>query len=98
MYELDEAIKSLNKKNMCGPDNSAHVVIHNVPDKCKNFLLSALNEAWFHSYVPLCWKHAIIRPLLKNGLKKTDIKSFWPISTTSSLCKIMEKIIFIRLT
>ena len=42
--------------------------------------------------VPEDWKRANVTPLFKKG-KKSDVNNYRPVSLTSQLCKILEKII-----
>ena len=42
--------------------------------------------------IPSLWSEAIVTPLFKKG-KKTDAANYRPISLTSVVCKVMEKIV-----
>ena len=56
------------------------------------------NLSWTHRSMPAAWKEALVKFLRKHG--KTDYyspSSYRPISLTSTLCKIMERIILTRL-
>jgi len=43
-------------------------------------------------------KHSIIIPIIKPNKTKSDPNSYRPISITSSLCKIMERLVTTRLS
>jgi ribonuclease HI len=47
--------------------------------------------------VPKTWKHQLIIPLLKPGKDPKQLSSFRPVSLTSVLCKVTERIISNRL-
>ena len=50
------------------------------------------NESINSGIVPEDWKRANVTPLFKKG-KKSDVNNYRPVSLTSQLCKILEKII-----
>jgi hypothetical protein len=52
---------------------------------------------WFLQEIPKDWKHSIIIPIHKNGKNPSDALSNRPISLTSNLNKIMEKLVNNRL-
>ena len=39
------------------------------------------------------WKHSIVVPVLKTGKPSDEASSYRPISLTSNLCKIMERMV-----
>ena len=64
--------------------------------KCCSNLIQPLCELYNLSLsknkVPSIWKEAIVTPIFKKGLKN-DANNYRPISLTSVLCRVMEKII-----
>lgn len=46
--------------------------------------------------VPLDWRSAMVTPIYKSG-RKSDMPNYCPVTLTSVLCKVMEKLIRIRL-
>ena len=64
---------------------------------CKNALAKPLALMWNASLkqgrVPQRLKEAIIIPILKPGKKRTDPEAFRPVSLTSHLAKIFERVI-----
>uniref|UniRef100_A0A8R1HR31 Reverse transcriptase domain-containing protein n=1 Tax=Caenorhabditis japonica TaxID=281687 RepID=A0A8R1HR31_CAEJA len=50
-----------------------------------------------YSIVPTVWKSAIVKPLYKKG-SRCDPKNYRPISLTSSVCKVLEKIVRCEVT
>ena len=48
--------------------------------------------------LPSEWKHSIVLPFFKYGKNQNEPNSYRPISLTSTLCKIMEKLINTRLS
>ena len=49
--------------------------------------------------VPKAWKQANVVPIYKGGVikPKDDVGSYRPVSLTSILCKVIEKLISIRI-
>ena len=48
--------------------------------------------------MPQDWRHSIVKPVLKYGKDPQAISSYCPISLTSIIGKIMEKLVTNRLT
>ena len=47
--------------------------------------------------MPLIWKHSIVVPIHKQGKPRIHVNSYRPIALTSHVCKLMEKIVLVRL-
>ena len=68
-----------------------------LPDTAKIFLLKIINVIWRTSILPKSWKIALIIPARKPGKDANLATSYRPISLTSCVCKIMEKMVNMRL-
>ena len=79
-------------------DNIPHLAMHFLNMETKTALLNVLNGSLLTGNIPNDWRHGIVTPLLKSNLNKQDINSYRPISKTSTISKIMEKVIVLRLT
>ena len=73
------------------------IIIKHIPLKTKQILLLIFNIIWNTSQFPIKWKEAILIPLLKPGKNPSDPISYRPIALTSSLCKLMERMVNSRL-
>jgi len=60
-------------------------------------ILSLMNKCWRGDQLPRQWRTATIRTLLKDGKDPKNTTSYRPISLTSCLGKILEKIVADRL-
>ncbi len=60
-------------------------------------LLHLFNTMYAAGFVPEEWKEALVAPLLKPSKPKTAVNSYRPISLTSCLGKVMERMINSRL-
>jgi hypothetical protein len=60
-------------------------------------LLSVMNKSLVGGIVPLSWHQGTIIPLLKPQKPATELSSYRPITLTSTLCKLMERVLAERL-
>jgi hypothetical protein len=68
-----------------------------VSEKTFSIFLLFINKIWLLQKIPKDWKHSIIIPIHKTGKNPSDPLSYRPISLTSNLNKIMEKMVNNRL-
>ena len=97
MGELKRAIKKMKKKGAPGPDNIPPSFLKNLGEQAMKHLLKILNHSLQNSACPQIWRNAIIVPLLKAGKPASEIASFRPISLTSCIVKVLERMIGERL-
>ena len=60
-------------------------------------LSSLINKSWLKGELPKAWRIAIIKPLLKKGKPADEISSYRPVSLTSCMGKLAERMINARL-
>lgn len=97
LEELRTSIKDL-KSSAPGLDDVHNDMLSNLPREALGALLALYNYVWCTGDFPNAWKKSIIIPILKTGKNKLHPSSYRPISLTSCICKLMEKMIFKRLT
>lgn len=85
------------KSNSMGRDLIHNQMLKNLSDANKKHLLHLLNHMLRTSYVPDDWKQATIIPIRKPDKPAESPDSYRPISLTSCLGKIMERIVNQRL-
>ena len=95
--EVKFAISELKANTVAGPDGPTHLALKNLPEDAISLLCRLFNKSWTSGVVPDEWKRAYIRPILKNNCEKSVLGSWRPISQSSSMCKIMEKVVNKRL-
>lgn len=61
-------------------------------------LLKVFNKVWKEGKLPVAWKEAVVIPIRKPGKDPSKPASYRPIALTSTLCKIMERLITERLS
>ena len=96
MSELPSAISSLRSVSE-GPD-AVHDMLRHLPAVALEALLADFNYLWETGTFPETWREAIIIPILKAGKSGLDPLHYRPISLTSSLSKLMEKMVNVRLS
>ena len=97
MAELKSAISSL-KSVAEGPDAVHNDMLRRLPAVALEALLATFNFIWETGTFPAAWREATVIPILKPGKSGSDPQHFRPISLTSSLCKLMEKLVNVRLS
>ena len=95
--ELDIALKTLKTKKSPGPDKIHNEMLQHLGPIGKGVLLHLFNTSWKLGKVPKAWKNAHITPILKKDKDPKEPKSFRPISLTSCVGKVCEKIVNRRL-
>ena len=70
----------------------------NMGPQAKKKMLQLINDSWRSGIVPEVWKEATILPIHKKGKDKGKATSYRPISLTSCVGKLMERLINNRLT
>ena len=90
------AIEAMKPKRSSGPDEITMSIIKDCKQVLSPHLTSLFNRVLCTGMIPLSWKKAIVRPILKKG-DPSDINNYRPISNLSSISKVFEKVILQRL-
>ena len=96
LKELREALTNV-ESTTPGEDSIIYEMLQYLSESAKSFLLKIINKIWDTGILPESWKIALIVPIKKLGKLSTEPTSYRPISLTSCVCKIMEKMINNRL-
>ena len=95
--EFFAAASNLSSSTATGPDKVAHPMLKHLPRTGMDFLLHIFNHSWtLHSFPSICKTSSII-PIHKMGKPLDSPASFRPISLTSCVSKLFERIILSRL-
>ena len=95
--ELEAALKKLKVCKAPGADKIKNEMIINLGLEAKRILLNFINRTWTESSLPSAWRTAIINPVLKKGKTAGDPKNYRPISLTSCIGKLAERMVNYRL-
>ena len=96
IYELLHVLQST-KNSAPGKDNVTYEILKHFSMNSLQHVLTFYNYIWCHGQIPDQWKLSTVIPILKQGKNKHDTLSYRPISLTSNLGKIMERLITNRL-
>ena len=80
-----------------GPDKVAYPMLNYLPRSGMDFLLYIFNLSWSSHSFPSIWKTSSIIPIHKIGKPLDSPAFFRPISLTSCVSKLYERIILSRL-
>ena len=93
LAELKTCIGELKKKKSTGPDGVHNEWLQHLGEGALRALLHVCNLSWTTAVLPEAWTTATVIPLHKKGKDMTDPASYRPISLTSSVSKVMEKLV-----
>ena len=94
---MESAIGKLASRKAPGPDNISNEMIAHLGKVGKPVLLNYINKTWEEGELPTCWLTAVITPILKPGKPPEDVGSYRPISLTSCIGKLAERMVNNRL-
>ena len=94
--ELEAALDDCND-SAPGPDEIHNRMLKNLSEESKNYIVELFNYIFAEGAFPEDWKFAHIIPILKKDKDPFDVKSYRPISLTSCLCKLLDRILNKRL-
>ena len=88
-----DVLISLNNKSTFGPDGIPNIVLKQCAVELSEPLSILFNLSFQEGTIPVLWSSAHVVPIYKNKGNLSSCSSFRPISLTSSVCKVMEKVI-----
>ena len=95
MSELRSAIRGLRSVSE-GPDRVHNDMLRHLPEVALKVILTVFNNIWRKGEIPASWRDATVIPLLKPGKTGMDPLHYRPISLTSSVCKLLERLVNVR--
>ena len=96
LKELNMVIKNLNKKSACGEDKLSNLMIQNTTQEFRKIILYLINETVKQSKLPQNWKSSLISMIPKKQNNSSNPKYYRPISLTSCLAKLAERLMLIK--
>ena len=95
--EFEKALKTLKDKKSPGPDKITNEMLKHIGTKAKSKLLGIFNNSWKTGHVPQSWREADMVPIHNKGKDRTNTDSYRPISLTSCVGKLIERMFNTRL-
>ena len=95
--EFLAAASNLSSSTATGPDKVAYPMLKHLPRSGMDLLFHIFNLPWSSHSFPSIWKTSSIIPIHKMGKPLDSPASFRPISLTSCVSKLFERIILSRL-
>ena len=95
--EMKVQINHLKKRKATGEDLIANELLLHLPENFQKEILKSFNRSWNESLDPAKWKLQLIMPVLKPNNDPKTPSSYKPISLTSCLGKLFERMLFARL-
>ena len=89
---IQQLMNNINVNKSSRPDQIPGIVLKKCAQSISIPLSNLFNNIYYSGNVPLEWKQANVVPIHKKG-DKSDISNYRPISLTSLVAKIMERII-----
>jgi len=96
MAELKDALNK-SRNSAPGEDAVSYQMLKQLPESALDFILQLFNRIWREESFPGGWRKAVVLPFAKEGKDGKNVQNYRPIALTSSLCKLMEKIVNNRL-
>ena len=91
--ELQTAIDELEQKKSPGQDEVYNEWLQHLGERAQAALLHVCNLSWTTATLPEAWTTATVIPAHKPGRDPTHPASYRPISLTSGVSKVMEKMV-----
>ena len=90
--KIYEILVSLDPNKAIGPDKVHSRVLKCAADAFSVPLAIIFRMSYEKSRLPVVWKHANVTPLHKSG-SRIEAKNYRPVSLTSVVCKVFERIL-----
>ena len=95
--ELETALNSLEMRKSPGPDFIHNEMLINLGYLGKTKLLNLINSTWLNGRLPKAWKNSFVTPILKPDKDPKECNSYRPISLSSCVGKVCERLVNKRL-
>lgn len=95
--ELSTILKALRNGKAPGRDGVTNIMLKHLPITAVDGLIRIFNRAYYLNYWPTQFKTSIVIPVHKKGKPATLVDSYRPVSLLSSVSKLYERLVKLRL-
>ena len=92
LKDLNYEIKKLNIRSSNGEDKVHNKMLHNTSQEFRKIILFLINQTVQQSKIPQEWKNSVINMIPKKQNNSSDPKQYRPISLTSCIAKLAERL------
>ena len=97
LSEINAALKNLKPFKAYGLDMIHSRLLHHLGPIAANILVQICNIFWSIMDIPHAWRVAVVCPVLKAGKDAQCLDSYRPISLTSTMRRVMERLVINQL-
>ena len=94
---LDQ-LRKMKLRRAPGVDGVCDEHLRHLGPAAQDALLLLINRSWSSADVPSAWRRAVIIPIPKAGKDLQEVTSYRPISLTSHVAKLAERMVAARVT
>ena len=95
--EVLSVIRQAHNSKAAGMDDVPYEMMKHLGPRATEMMVHIYQRCWRGEGIPKAWRTALIKPLLKEGKDARETVSYRPISLTSCMGKILEKVVANRL-
>ena len=95
--EIRGPLSNLKSSKTTAQNNVHSRFLPHLGPKSALFLRQLFNKSWESSTIPLGWRVADIRPVQKSGMNPQKLESYRPISLTTTIGNVMERLVTNRI-
>ena len=95
--EMDRAIKKLNRKKSEDSKGISNLLLKNISEKMRVYLLEIFNNILINGKIPKDLKASVVIMLMKKPDDPTNVDNYRPISVTLCIARLLERLILYRI-
>jgi potassium voltage-gated channel Eag-related subfamily H protein 8 len=98
LLELEQALQKCSTGTAAGPDGIYFEQLNHLPSPAVTCLRNIITQSFCSGKVPRSWRQATVIPILKPGKSASKLDSYRPISLTSTIAKLAERVLLNRIS